>query len=234
MMTIANHEGVSATSLGLPATSAIPEAKSHLPAQAFITKPPASSRLRQHFTTKVDSITMLSLLRPATTGLADGTRCHEVLVMAIGLKSEDVPVDVLDRIASLRSSGIIFICIHPSEGRVACTMALRRALPTRPGHQQEYATHLGRTQAIDETRLKVSGSTMDDLWDSLCAQVILGTTDGGDLDQRIAKRERITALLNEESKLAGDHGRAKSTQDRNAIYAKLHKVRAELEELQSK
>lgn len=231
-MTIASYEGISTTSLGLPASTAIPEAKGHLPVQVFTTRPPVSSRLRQHFTTKVDSITMLSLLRPSTTGLKDGLHCHEILVMAIGLTAEEVPMDVLEHIASLRSSGIIFICVHPFGGKTACTMALRRAYPTRPGHQQEHGMHVGQPLSIEQTNLEVTGSTMDDLWDSLCAQVILGTTDGSDLDQRIAKRERINALLDQESKLAGDHGRAKSTQDRNAIYAKLHKVRTELEELQ--
>lgn len=232
-MTIASYEGVSATSLGLPATAAIPEAKGHLPVQVFTTRPPISSRLKQHFATKVDSIVMLSLLSPGTTGLADGVRCHEILVMAVGLKSEDLPVDVLEHIASLRSSGIIFACIHPRKGKTVCTMGLRRALPTRPGHQQEYGMHLGQTQTISQTALQVTGSTMDDLWDSLGAQIILGTIDGNDLDQRIARRERISGLLDQESKLARDHGRAKSTQDRNTIYAKLHKVRTELEKLQT-
>lgn len=230
-MTIANYEGISATSLGLPTSTEIPEDKRHLPVQIFMAKPPVSSRLRQHFTTKVDSIAMLSLLRPSTIGLEDGLRCHEILVMAVWLTVEDVPTDVLEHIASLRSSGIIFICIHPFEGKTACTMALRRAYPTRPGHQQEYGMHVGHPMPVNQTTLKVAGSTMDDLWDSFCAQVILRTTDGSDLDQRIAKRERINALLDQESKLAGDHGRAKSTQARNAIFAKLHKVRTELEEL---
>lgn len=232
-MTIACYESVSANSLGLPTTTAVPEAKAHLPIKAFTTKPPASSRLKQHFTTKVDAITMLSLLRPSTIGLTDGVRCHEILIMAIGLKSEEIPLDVLEHIAALRSSGIIFVCIFPQQEKTVCTLAVRRALQIRPGHVPEYRMHLGQPRNTAETNLEIVGSNMDELWDGLCAQIILESTDGSELDQRIARTERINTLMNQESKLAGDHGRAKSTQDRNTIYAKLHKVRAELEELQS-
>lgn len=231
-MTIAQYEGISAITLGLPESTAIPEAKSTLPIQLFTTKPPVSSRLKQHFTNRVDAIKMLSLLRPETTGLADGTRYHEILIMAIGLKTKEVPVDVLEHIALLRSSGIIFVCIHSSGGETTVTLALRRPLPNRPGHRQEYQMHLSDTKPADQTRLSVQGKTINDLWESLCAQVILGRTESENLDQEIARRDRINFLRGQEAKLSSDHSRARSTQDRNTIYAKLHKIRVELAELQ--
>lgn len=231
-MTIAQYEGISAITLGLPESTAIPEARSTLPIQLFTTKPPISSRLRQHFTNRVDAITMISLLRPETTGLADGTRYHEILIMAIGLKTEEVPLDVLEHIALLRSSGIIFVCIYPSGGEATGTLALRRPLPNRPGHRQEYQMHLSETKPADQIRLSIQGETINDLWESLCAQVILGRTESQNLDQEIARRDRIKSLKGQEAKLSADHSRARSTQDRNTIYAKLHKIRVELEELQ--
>ena len=72
------------------------------------------------------------------------------------------------------------------------------------------------------------GDDMDQVWDSLCAQVTLDQTDGRDLDDRLAVRERIDLLRAQETKLTGDHGRARTTQDRNTAFAKLQKVRAEL------
>ncbi|WP_445339736.1 DUF4391 domain-containing protein [Bifidobacterium sp. ESL0825] len=230
-MTIASYEGVSALSLGLPPTTAIPAAKGELPIRAFTTRPPVSSRLRQHFSTSVDKIVMLALLRPGTIPAADGAHCHEVLVMAIGLKTPDVPEDVLEHIAAMRSSGMVFITIHQGEEGLVCTPAVRRALPTKAGHETRHTLHLGRPRPADQTSLTLVGKNMDQLWDSLCAQVTLDQTDGTDLDSRLAVRERIELLKAQEAKLTGDHSRAKTTQDRNTAFAKLQKVRAELKQL---
>ena len=230
-MTIASYEGVSALSLGLPPTTAIPAAKGELPIRAFTTRPPVSSRLRQHFSTSVDRIVMLALLRPGTIPVTDGAHCHEVLVMAIGLKTPDVPEDMLEHIAAMRSSGMVFITIHQGEEGLACTPAVRRALPTKAGHETRHTLHLGRPRPADKTKLTLVGDDMDQVWDSLCAQVTLDQADGTDLDSRLAVRERIDLLKAQEAKLTGDHGRAKTTQDRNTAFAKLQKVRAELKQL---
>lgn len=230
-MTIATYEGVSALSLGLPPATAIPAAKGELPVRAFTTRPPVSSRLRQHFSTSIDKIVMLALLRPGTLPVTDGAHCHEVLVMAIGLKTSDVPEDVLEHIAAMRSSGMVFITIHQDEEGLVCTPAVRRALPTKAGHETRHTLHLGRPRPADQTSLTLVGDDMDQLWDSLCAQVTLDQTDGTDLDSRLAVRERIDLLKAQEAKLAGDHGRARTTQARNTAFAKLQKVRAELNQL---
>ncbi len=230
-MTIASYEGVSALSLGLPPTTAIPAAKGELPIRAFTTRPPVSSRLRQHFSTSVDKIVMLALLRPGTIPVADGAHCHEVLVMAVGLKTPDVPEDVLEHIAAMRSSGMVFIAIHRNEAGLVCTPAVRRALPTKAGHETRHTLHLGSPRPADQANLTLVGDDMDQVWDSLCAQVTLDQTDGRDLDDRLAVRERIDLLKAQEAKLTGDHGRAKTTQDRNTAFAKLQKVRAELKRL---
>lgn len=232
-MTIAIYDGVSALSLGLPPTSAIPATKGELPLRAFTTRPPVSSRLRQRFSTSVDRIVMLALLRPDSIPAADGAHCHEVLVLAVGLKTPGVPEDVLEHIAAMRSSGMVFIAIHHDERGLICTPAVRRALPARAGHETRHTLYLGSPRPADQTTLTLVGKDMDQVWDSLCSQVALDQTEGMDLDRRLAVRERINLLKAQEAKLAGDHGRARNTQDRNAAFAKLQKVRAELKQLSS-
>ncbi len=81
----ASHCGsVSAISLGLPVSTAIPEAKGILPKALFVGKAPISGKLKQRFVNEIESITMLALARSANTGLADGKLIPEVLI--IGLK----------------------------------------------------------------------------------------------------------------------------------------------------
>ena len=71
---------VSAISLGLPVSTAIPEAKGTLPKALFVGKAPISGKLKQRLVNEIESITMLALARSANTGLADGKLIPEVLV----------------------------------------------------------------------------------------------------------------------------------------------------------
>ena len=72
---------------------------------------------------------------------------------------------------------------------------------------------------------------MEELWDSLCAQVIADDVDGSDIDKRIAARERAVFLAAEYAKAEAAHGRAKTTEQRNAAYGKMLAIRKELAQL---
>ncbi|MBB2955281.1 hypothetical protein FHX77_000684 [Bifidobacterium commune] len=252
-MTVAHCETVSATSLGLPDSCAIPEAKSVLPKQMFYLKPPVSSRLKQHFVTDIDSITMLALLRPGTLNAAAGTKVKEVLVMGLRQTGADAPVEVMEHIAKLRSSSnILFVCVrdatladseddadsdtlgNQSSKWQACS-AFQRKLPVRPGHQDEAQMQTYKSDWYDAAsmRLSLNGQTMDDMWQSLCAQVIFGDADGNNLEERLTRQETMIELTNQIAKLEGDHSRAKDGTKRNEIFVKLHKAKKQLDELKS-
>ncbi|WEV66155.1 DUF4391 domain-containing protein [Bifidobacterium sp. ESL0764] len=257
-MTVAHCGTISAPTLGLPATCAIPEAKSALPKQMFYLKPPVSSRLKQRFVGDVASITMLALLRPNTIGVAAGRKVREVLVMGIEQNCKDAPVEVMEHIAKLRSgSNILFVCVRdarfgdenegsanfasangnasqPKSGETQCALALQRILPVRAGHQGEsqMRTYVGTWQKPQAAALSVNGETLDEVWQSLCAQVIFGDDDGSNLDARLAKQTAIAELTAQIAKLEGDHARAKDGAKRNEIFVRLHKAKKQLEELQ--
>ena len=71
------------------------------------------------------------------------------------------------------------------------------------------------------------------MWESLDAQIILGSADAHDLDARIANRDNLVSLRADEAKLVKDHARAKQPAQRNELYAKLHKLRAEISRLEA-
>lgn len=86
-----------------------------------------------------------------------------------------------------------------------------------------------------EATLDVSDPTVesvDALWESLCSQVILDDPSPIDLNARLARRMQIAHLTAQVDKLTRDHQRAKNPEQRNEIYAKLHKTKRQLEELQ--
>lgn len=273
-MTAAHCGSISALTLGLPASTAIPEQKGTLPTAMFYAKTPVSARLKQRLVHDIDGITMLAILRPENTGVEATAKLGEILVMGIRHSSTQVPVEVLEHIARLRRSGIVFVCVHdvkasdpvgtygarsasstpasssPSSASSAATatavtlpqngaelrgeisaLAVRRTIPGKAGHPQQSAMLVGPRQPAEQTRLALAGATFEELWDSLCAQAILDSSDGSNFDERLALREYIAELKAQEAKLAKDHARTKQPAQRNEIYAKLHKVRAELSRL---
>ena len=234
-MTVATCGTVSALTLGLPASTAIPAAKGTLPKQMFMTKAPVSTKLKQRYTNDVASISMLSLMRAANTGIADGARIHEMLVMGLRITGMEAPVEVIDHIASQRSSGIVFAVVREVEREGTrheeCAFAVRRNVPVKPGHVPVTKVYVGDWHPVGEAMLELAGSTLDEAWETLCAQAILDSTDGNDLDARIARREQTVALRAQAEKLERDHARAKNPAQRNEIYAKLHKIRKQLETL---
>ncbi|KAB7789724.1 hypothetical protein F7D09_1770 [Bifidobacterium leontopitheci] len=240
-LAVARCGTVSALTLGLPAKCAIPAQKGALPKGLFVAKAPVSAKLKQRLANDIVSITMLALLRPANTGAEPGSgKVPEVLVLGLRLAAgvHDVPVEVVDLIAGQRKSGIVFVCVRDGEfegtTREECAFAVRRNVPVRAGHIPVTKVFAGAWKPAGEATLEVPadagavGVTMDGLWDGLCAQAILDSADGRDLDARIARRDQIATLKAAEAKLARDHQRAKSPGQRNEIYAKLHKVRTQL------
>lgn len=238
-MTAATCGSVSAPALGLPDAIAVPAAKGTLPKAAFVGKGPISSGLKARLINDIAAIALLGLIRPANAGVDDGARVHEVLVLGLRLAKPDAPVpaDVIEHIAELRRGGILFVCVRDGHDGDAdtlseqCVLAVRRRIPGRAGHVAQYAVHAGAWQDPADMLVEIAGSTMDDVWDSLCSQAILGTTDHADLDARIARRDRIAELEAAQVRLAGDHKRAKDPAKRNEAFAKLAKVRAELAQL---
>lgn len=244
MTAAASCGSVSAPALGLPDACAIPEAKGTLPKGMFAGKGPISNTLRQHFVRDVASIHLLALLRPANTGLADGARIHEIMVLGLRMSGVDatVPADVIEHIAAQRpNSGVLFVAVRdgetnsgtnePGKASEQCALAVRRRVPGRAGHVAQFAVHASEWQDPRDILLEIEGASLDEAWESLCSQAILGETDPADLDARLLRRDRVKALKAEEAKLARDHGRAKNPAQRNEIFTKLHKVRKELEAL---
>ena len=116
-MTIASCGSVSATTLGLPNSTAIPAEKARLPKGLFVAKIPVSAKTKQRLANDIESITMLSLLQARNIGLAAGTRVPEILVIGLRLHEPNaaVPTDIVELIAMQRKSGMLFVCVRDAD-----------------------------------------------------------------------------------------------------------------------
>ena len=116
-MTIASCGSVSATTLGLPNSTAIPAEKARLPKGLFVAKIPVSAKTKQRLANDIESITMLSLLQARNIGLAAGTRVPEILVIGLRLHEPNaaVPTDIVELIAMQRKSGMLFVCVRDDD-----------------------------------------------------------------------------------------------------------------------
>ena len=245
MAIAASCGSLNALTLGLPTRAAVPDAKGALPKQMFIGRGAVSAKIKQRFATDIESISMLAILRPATTGLAESRRFPEILVLGLHVPSgAAVPVEVIDHIAAQRQGGIVFVCVRDggplpdaetgepiAADAEQCALAGRRNVPGKTGHTPITKVHAGAWRPAAGSRLTVYGTTMEELWDSLCAQTIADDIDGSDIDARIAARERATFLESEYAKAKAAHARARTTEQRNAAYGKMLAIRKELAQL---
>ena len=140
-MAIEAHCGtLSALTLALPRSCAVPESRGTLPKGMFVAKVAVSAKTKQHLIHAIDGITMLAILRAANTGVEQGRRIPEVLVIGLRLADgiEEAPHDIVELIQAQRKSGIVFVCVRNVEFegamREEACFVVRRPLSERSGH----------------------------------------------------------------------------------------------------
>lgn len=190
--------------LGLPSTT---EVGRRLPKEAFYKNLKLDARTREEFVRFIDRITVANSVKPATANVADSERVHEVIVLAIDLKGDEVPSRALAKIAEANPHELVFAL---SDGSVA---VWRSGLHVRGG--------------IDH--LSIAGATMDEAWDSFCAQVLFGDADGRGIDVRIDRKRRRESLEAEIASLDAKMRKERQTGRKNELFAQLRAKRRELE-----
>jgi hypothetical protein len=195
--------------LGLPSTT---EVDRRLPKEAFYRHLRLDARTRRSFVDDIDSIVVTNSVKPSTSGFADGRDVHEILVLAILLKSDRQPTGAIEAIASSNPHRIVFL--------------------TEPG-SVAYVMRRGLQSSRDIRELALSGETLDDAWDSICSQVAFGDADGRDVDRRLDVARRIAALEAEISELDAKCRKARQINRKNELFAELRARQAELRGLRT-
>lgn len=193
--------------LGLPSTT---EVGRRLPKEAFYRNLKIDARTRDEFVHLIDSITIANSVKPSTVGIADGERVHEIMVLEVALKGEAQPTRAIEAIAAFNAHKLVF---RTEPG--GATYLLRRTLR--------------RSDGIDA--LELTGRTLDEAWDSICAQVVFGDADGTDIDARMELARRRAELEDEIARLDAACRKARQINRKNELFAQLKAKQRELASL---
>lgn len=191
--------------LGLPSTT---EVGRRLPKEAFYRNLKLDARTRDEFVHLIESITIANSIKPSTANVDDGASVHEIMLLEIELKGAVQPTRAIEAIAGTNPHKLIF---HTTPGNVV--YVLRRGLRS--------------SESIDA--LILAGRTLDEAWDSICAQVIFNDTDGTSIDRRIEHAKLVTELEAEIAKLDVACRKARQINRKNELFAKLKAKRHELQ-----
>lgn len=193
--------------LGLPSTT---EVDRRIPKEAFYRNLKLDKRTRDEFVSLIERITIANSIKPSTANLRDGRKVHEIIVLSIELKGAELPYRAIEAIAKGNQHRLIF--------RIEAAGA---TLVVHGG------THTSDT--IEQIVLR--GEDLDAAWNSIVAQVALGSEDGKDVDERIAAAKRRMELQKEIAVLDAKCRKEKQINKRNELFAKLREKEAELDAL---
>ena len=184
--------------LGLPVTT---EVDRRLPKEAFYRHMDIDAATRRDLTGGA-----------ATTNIADGKTVHEILVLRVDPKGEQVPERVVRLVG--RATPNKAVIVDSGSGDIAICEEGR----------------LLETQDIE--RLTLNGFDLDMVWDSVLAQVALGEFDGHDVWARIDRREKIDGLRAEVSALDAKARRERQIVRKNELFAQMKRKQAELRRIE--
>lgn len=167
--------------LGLPSTT---EVGRRIPKEAFYGRLKVSAALRQSFIGDVERFVIANSIKTSTTGIPDGERVHEVLVVEVALKARHVPEEVLALVAQANPHKLLFVCTHSGEACLAVMLKRLVVGPWRP---------------FDRLTLDMNASDVDAVWDSLASQVVYNDAGGGPetIEERFEVDAKIKALYEE-------------------------------------
>ena len=96
----------------------------------------------------------------------------------------------------------------------------------------EGSVHVGEPVECESALIRLSGTNLDTVWESLCAETILSSSDPTRVDRRIVSRTRIMRLIKEIDQLERRHARTVQIGQRNRLWDELQAKRHELEQEQ--
>ena len=193
--------------LGLPSTT---EVGKRIPKEAFYRNLKLDKKTRDEFVSLIERITITNSIKPSTANLRDGRKVHEIIVLSVDLKGSKVPHRAIEAIAKGNQHRLVFRI----EG-IGATLVV----------------HGGMHMSETIERIVLRGEDLDAAWNSIVAQVALGSEDGRDVDVRIAAEKRRTELQKEIASLDSKCRKEKQINKRNELYVKLREKEAELDAL---
>lgn len=202
--------------LGLPSTT---EVGRRIPKEAFYGRLKVSAALRQSFIGDVERFVIANSIKTSTTGIPDGERVHEVLVVEVALKARHVPEEVLALVAQANPHKLLFVCTHSGEACLAVMLKRLVVGPWRP---------------FDHLTLDMNASDVDAVWDSLASQVVYNDAGGGPetIEERFEVDAKIKALYEELARVEARGRKERQVARKNALLDKAKELKRRIAKIE--
>lgn len=202
--------------LGLPSTT---EVGRRIPKEAFYGRLKLSAALRQSFIDEVERFVIANSIKTSTTGIPDGERVHEVLVVEVALKARRVPEEVLALVARANPHKLLFARTFNDEVRLAVML-------------KEIA--VGEWRSVENVSLTLKATSMDGVWDSIASQVAYGDTgsETATVDERFAADAKLKALREELAKTEARGRKEKQSARKNALFDQVQGLKRQIADIE--
>lgn len=202
--------------LGLPSTT---EVGRRIPKEAFYGHLKVSAALRQFFIDDVEYFVVANSIKTSTTGIPDGERVHEVLVVQVALKARRVPEEVLVLVAQANPHKLLFVCTRDGEACLAVMLKRLVVGPWRP---------------FDRLTLDMNASDVDAVWDSLASQVVYNDAGGGPetIEERFEVDAKIKALYEELARVEARGRKERQVARKNALFDKAKELKRRIAKIE--
>ena len=174
-----------------------------LPKTAFYQRLSLAAPVKDEFVHGIDALCVVGAVKEATCGIPAAEGVEEISVLRADLKSREVPKQALDAIAAAVPRKLLMVCCHVG----------------------------ARWVSEDELNIELIGTTLAEVWDGLCAQVLFDDAGIPDVDARMRKEKRIAELEAEVVKLERKYAKEVQPAKRNAAFKAYKQAKAELSAL---
>lgn len=199
---------------GLPSTVTVDQT---LPKNAFYQRLSLAAPVKDEFVHGIEELRVVASIKEATCGIPASGGIEEISVLRIALKTNELPCEALDAVASAVPRKLLMVC--------CCEVRARLAV-VRDGLRVS-----GQWIAEEQLNIELRGASLAEVWDGLCAQVLFDDAEVEDVDARMAQEERIAELEAEVIKLKRKYAKEVQPAKRNAAFRVYKQALVELRAL---
>ncbi|MBM6784663.1 DUF4391 domain-containing protein [Collinsella tanakaei] len=211
---------MSSLTLGLPSTVLVGKV---MPKKLFYEFLATTAAVKDEFVRLIERIDMVASIKEETLHIPAGGEVNEIDVLGLRLRAGDgegveVPYAAIDLIAKGVPNKVLFAC----EANGTMKLIVRR--------DRLYET---TWLPCGVASVELGGTTLSELWDSLCSQVVFGDGSPVDFTGRVERKSRIEALQSELAAVNKKRKNEKQIAKRNALFDRAREIKQELARLEA-
>lgn len=209
-----------ASAFSLPSTVLVGRV---MPKKAFYEHLKATAVVKEEFVHLIERIELVASIKEASVHISAG-EVEEIDVLSLYLREAEwdcgepaMPRKAINLVARSVPNKLVFACLVQSR----CKLCVKR------GSLRETAW-----ASASEIALELRGVTLDEVWDSLCSQVVFGSADPADFEGRLARADELEALQAQLGKAQRRRAAEKQIKKRNALWDEIKDLENRIAELE--